>query len=117
MAKYQEEPKKEEAKPEELKEETIEGKKIEWEEAVKDSYNHFVSDLGRKPYAFEVLEDVINNYNLNVDIEIDLDNPIKYDKWVSEVEQTLNKENLPFEIEEQLEIKEEPKENKNEEVK
>lgn len=114
-----EEPKKEQPKPKELKEEVIKDKKVEWEEAVKDSYNHFVSNLGRKPSASEVLEDVINNYNLNVDIEIDLDSPIKYDKWVSEVKQILNKEKLQFvdEVEEQLEVKEEPKENKNEEVK
>ena len=100
-------------------EEVIKDKKVDWEEAVKDSYNHFVSHLGIKPSASEVLEDVINNYNLNVDIEIDLDSPTKYDKWVSEVKQTLNRENLDYvdEIEEQLEVKEEPKKNKNEKVK
>lgn len=86
---------------ESLDEENIEYVKlIEWEEAVKDSYNHFVSDLGRIPSASEVLEDVLNNYNLNVDIEIDLDDPIKYGKWVSQVEQILNKEKLEFEDEE-----------------
>lgn len=86
---------------ESLDEENIEYVKlIEWEDAVKDSYNHFVNDLGRLPSPSEVLEDVLNNYNLNVDIEIDLDDPIKYGKWVSEVEQILNKEKLEFEDEE-----------------
>ena len=70
------------------------GKKIEWAEAVKDSYNHFVSGLGRTPSAPEVLEDVINNYDF--DDKIDLDSPIKYDRWVSAVAQVLNREGLKY---------------------
>lgn len=88
-------------KGKELSLETLEEGKVTWEQAVKNSYNHFVSDLGQKPTASEVLEDVVDNYDLDIDIKVELDDPIKYNKWLSQVQQDLNRFGLEF-VEESL---------------
>lgn len=81
-----------------LKEEST-GLEISWEDAIKDSYDFLVSSSGQIPTASQVLEDVVDNYDLDIDIEIELDDPIKYNKWLSDVEHVLN--TLGLEVEEE----------------
>lgn len=92
----------------EVKDSKLKDKKVSFEEAVKDSYHHFMSDLGQKPSAGAILDDLVDNYNLDIDLKIELNDPVKYAKWESEVKQILNKEKLEFVDEDIEDSKEEP---------
>lgn len=69
---------------------SINESKISWEDAIKDSYYSLINSLGQIPTASQVLEDVVDSYDLDIDIDIELDDPIKYNKWLSDVEHVLN---------------------------
>lgn len=85
-----------------MKKESLTESKLSWEDAIKDSYHSLVSSSGQVPTASQVLEDVADHYDLDIDVKIELDDPIKYNKWLSDVEHVLN--NLGLEVlEEKLE--------------
>lgn len=72
-----------------LKEELTESK-LSWEDAIKDSYHSLISSSGQAPTASQVLEDVADHYDLGIDVKIELDDPFKYNKWLTDVEHVLN---------------------------
>lgn len=95
---------KKEGAAEEVVEENLneaEGAKIDLESAIKDSYDFLSGKLyaeDRLPTAEEVAEDIVDNYDGYKDL-VDLSSPEKYNSWVSEVKQELNRLGLEFEDE------------------